>query len=228
MTHMPGIPITRTSDALRLTPILTRAATGRTTTHALCCPLDSGSASSTRPTAYKSFGTKRFSLKTRGAISKHPSAPISRPATAYCAATIWAEAIVLQGLETSSRSPASLEQRLLIALEEGDATAAKEMLIKLPPSRDAIFGRLQVYANTGDWAGIDELADQTDISQFAEDDRAFFESLSLLSRCKLNTIADPRTAIRDLLSKVSGSGRCADRATRSRSSDERSDLGPAT
>ena len=111
------------------------------------------------------------------------------------------EAIVLQGLEHLPDDELLLEQRLLIALEEGDATAAKEMLGKLPPSRDAIFGRLQVYANTGDWAGIDELADQTDISQFAEDDRAFFESLSLLSRCKLNTIADPRTAIRDLLAK---------------------------
>jgi tetratricopeptide (TPR) repeat protein len=112
-----------------------------------------------------------------------------------------AKAIILQGLERFPDDALLLEQHLLIAVEEGDATAVKDTIGKLPPSRDAIFGRLQVCANKGDWAGINELADQTDISKFTEDDRAFFESLSLLSGCKLSTIADPRTAIADLLAK---------------------------
>jgi cellulose synthase operon protein C len=112
-----------------------------------------------------------------------------------------AKAIILQGLGRLPNDKFLLEQHLLIAVEEGDATAVKDTFGKLPPSRDAIFGRLQVCANTGDWAGISELADQTDISKFAEDDRAFFESLALLSRCKSNTIADPRTAVADLLAK---------------------------
>lgn len=112
-----------------------------------------------------------------------------------------AKAIILQGLGRLPDDEFLLEQRLLMAVEEGDATAVKDTFRKLPPSRDTIFGRLQVCANTGDWAGINELADQTDISKFAEDDRAFLESLALLGRCKLNTIADPRTAVADLVAK---------------------------
>jgi cellulose synthase operon protein C len=112
-----------------------------------------------------------------------------------------AKAIILQGLGRLPDDEFLLEQHLLIAVEEGDATAVKDTFGKLPPSRDTIFGRLQVCADTGDWAGINELADQTDISKFAEDDRAFFESLALLSRCKLNTIADSRTAVADLVAK---------------------------
>jgi cellulose synthase operon protein C len=112
-----------------------------------------------------------------------------------------AKAIILQGLERLPDDPQLLEQHLLIAVEEGDASAAKGTMSKLPRSRDVVFGCLQVYANTGDWAAIDDLAHRTDISTFAEDDQAFFESLSLLSRSKLNTIGDPRTAITDLLTK---------------------------
>jgi tetratricopeptide (TPR) repeat protein len=93
------------------------------------------------------------------------------------------------------------EQRLLVALEMGDMKTASSSMRELPSSRDTIFARLQVYANTDNWTEVIALSEATDTNEFGTSDRAFFESVALLARVKINDASAHTEAARALLDK---------------------------
>ncbi len=110
-----------------------------------------------------------------------------------------ARAVVTEGLQLVPDNQTLNERRFLIALEQNDLETAALLVERMPPSRDSVFGRLQISANTGDWSAIEALAHETDISTYEIDDKAYFESLTLLARFRLGRIDDPRPRVADLL-----------------------------
>lgn len=60
---------------------------------------------------------------------------------------------------------------------------------------------MQISTYTGDWAEIEALAETTDLSVYEIDDKAYFESLTLLARCKLGHVDDSLASVADLLRK---------------------------
>ena len=109
--------------------------------------------------------------------------------------------VVADGLRLVPGSQALMEKQFVIALEQGDSETASQLVDRISPSRDAVFGRLQLSTNAGDWAAIEALADTTDVSSYELDDKAYFESLVLLARCELGHNDNPQGSVADLLEK---------------------------
>lgn len=107
--------------------------------------------------------------------------------------------IVEQGLKRHPDNQTLIELQFVIALEKGDPDTAARLVDKIPRSRDAVFGRLQIFANKGDWASIEALTETADLSQFETDDRAYFESLILLARTELGRVDGLRACVEGLL-----------------------------
>lgn len=108
---------------------------------------------------------------------------------------------IAKGLAIVPDDEGLLQYLALIALEEGTPDEAAALLDRVPESRDKIFGQLQIFATSGKWREVLALSGKTEISQYSEDDQAFFESIVLLARCRLDEISDVRTDVDALLAK---------------------------
>lgn len=102
-------------------------------------------------------------------------------------------------LKRLPNDPHLLEQRMLVALEAGDVKIALDAMETLPNSRDVTFGRLQSYANDGEWEHAIDLISKTNVEELDTEDRAFIESVKLLALYKSSKLLNARSAVSDLL-----------------------------
>jgi tetratricopeptide (TPR) repeat protein len=112
-----------------------------------------------------------------------------------------AKEVVTSALVKAPGDQALKQALLTISLESGDYASARQALEDLPESRDVVFARLQIAANSGDWTAVTALYEEVDLVSFGTEDRALLEALTMLAHAKLGQIRDAKAEAVALLQK---------------------------
>lgn len=112
-----------------------------------------------------------------------------------------AKAVLEEALKYAPQDEVLLEKSLMIAFETNDKEKSKELLAKLPSTRDTELGKIQILFNEGSWEEVSNLPSAETYDFFEEDDQAFYEAIRFLSSCKIGKITAPKKDADKLLKK---------------------------